>query len=442
VQHSRSIRERSSALNRATGALKGLQGRLDDCPQPERVVVDDIVQRWLDLVLGVASDVGTVIAREPVTSPYIVGAPVPSDRLVGREAVLDQIRAAWAKPGQRDSLVVYGHRRMGKTSVLRNIVALGGLGEATGLAYINLQTVDWSESLADLCHAIAFALWQAAPEGAEGPEAAAYQDHPVAALRQFMAQLDNPEQARRYILVLDEYELLDSALPGDAGSQFTTLLRGLSQQYPWLVVALVGLHDLKERSASVYHPIYAWRPVRVSFLDADGVADVLQVEDDAFPLAYSQDAIARIHELTGGQPFLVQLLDDSLVQRFNQRLRAELHPPPATISEEDVAAVVETQALYEHGAVYFRGIWEQAGAAPPGQQALLRTLAVHPQGLDAEHLQRATNLAQDAQAAALEGLRDHDVVIFQDGHYRFTVELMRRWVAADMMDRGPVDGVA
>jgi len=40
---------------------------------------------WLGLVLDVTPDVGTISAGDLVANPYIVGAPVPADRLVGRK---------------------------------------------------------------------------------------------------------------------------------------------------------------------------------------------------------------------------------------------------------------------------------------------------------------------------------------------------------------------
>jgi hypothetical protein len=437
VLHSRSPRERNSALNRVIGGLRALQQDAAACPQPERVVVGRIVWGWLDLALGVASDVGSIGTRLPVSSPYITGAPVPAERLVGREAVFDQLRAAWDKPGQRDSLVVYGHRRMGKTSVLRNLLAFCDFGAATGLAFLNLQTVDWSEPLADLCRAIAFTLWSASPGGRPEPDPRAFDQAPLDALRRFLAGWHAQTPSHRAILVLDEYELLDEQLPPADAARFIALLRGLTQQYPWLVVALVGLHVLKERSASFYQAIYAWRPVRVSFLDAGGVADLLQVDSDVFPLAYSPEVLAEIHRITGGQPFLVQLVGDGLVQGFNRRLREDLHPPAATLDLPDLEALVAGDALFEQGTVYFRGIWEQA--ATGGQQAVLRALAPHPEGLDEAALGAACGLtgpglAESALAAALGALIDHDVLAAGSGRYAFTVELMRRWVADGRMD--------
>lgn len=440
VQRSRSPRQRNSALNRASGTLNALSMRLSGCPPPEREIFEEIARQWLKAALDSATAVGTLEVREPVASPYVVGAPVPAARLVGREDLFAQIAAAWAKPGQRDSLIIYGHRRMGKSSIVRNLPHFCRLGDDTVLAVLNLQSVDWSDGLADLCYAIAFQLWTADPEATDEPRPDEYDAHPLPALRRLLDSLGRSDRQRRYVLVLDEYELLDQKLPPQAARDFIALLRGLTQQYPWLAMALVGLHTLQERSANYYEAIYTWRPIRVGLMDDDGVADVLQVEDDSFPLEYSPEAVARAHALTGGQPFLVQLLGDSLVQRFNEKLRQQLDPPPPTFSVEDVDAVTAAPRFYEQGDVYFTGIWAQADEDPPGQQALLKTLAEHAEGLDQAALCSASGLAPESCSAALDALQRHDVVVCADhGVCRYTVELMRRWVAARSTKRQAED---
>ena len=200
-----------------------------------------------------------------------------------------------------------------------------------------------------------------------------------------------------------------------------------------------GVYWLKgkyQRDLTEIQRAYHQEKAHAERLAADGVADVLQVEDEAFPLAYSPDALARIHRLIGGQPFLVQLLGNGLVQHFNRRLREEIPPPPATLSEEDVEAVLVSGELYDQGAVYFRGIWEQAGVEPAGQHALLRALAPHPEDLDEARLGRHTDLSSADLTAALQTLRDHDVLVAEGDRYRYTVELMRLWVAGGKMDSG------
>ncbi|MBK8898612.1 MAG: hypothetical protein IPN66_15720 [Candidatus Competibacteraceae bacterium] len=291
VLNTRSTRQRNSALNRASGKLHFFSVESVDCPTPERPQLEKIASQWLEIILASASTVGSLNVCETVASPYIVGAPVPAARLIGRYNILAQIEAAWTKPGQRDSLVIFGHRRMGKTSIARNVAHLCQLGDDTRLAFLNLQIVDWSEGLRDLCHAIAFALWQADPNGLAEPAPQDYEQHPLAALRRLLARLKQAAPPRRYILMVEE-------------------------------------------------------------------------------------------------------------SRF-----------------------------YLNGHVYFNGIWAQAGEAPPGQQTLLKLLAPHGDGLDQAILREQSGLDPAAFTDALDALERHDVVNCHNGRCRYSVELMRRWVA-------------
>jgi hypothetical protein len=410
--------------------LSSFSAQLHDCPTPERLLVEQITAQWLKIVLASASAVGTLEVREPVASPYIVGAPVPAERLAGRADIFAQIESMWSKPGQLDSLVIYGHRRTGKSSIVRNLRHFCTFTIDTSIAVLNLQTVDWSQGLSDLCYAIAFALWEAAPTYMDEPLPDLYERHPLATLRHLLAHLNQSQTPRRYILILDEYELLDAHLPAAMAEDFVTALRGFTQQYPWLVMALVGLHTLEERAASFYQAIFTWRPLKVGLMDADAVADVLQVQDDSFPLEYGLDAVRRSCDVTGGQPFLVQLLGDSLVQRFNRQLRQQLDPPSPTFTSADVDAVVADPQFYQQGNAYFRGIWAQAGEDPPGQHVLLQVLAPHAKGLDQTTLQQRSGLDPAPCSAALAALSRHDVIVCQEGMCRYSVELMRRWVAS------------
>ena len=118
------------------------------------------------------------------------------------------------------------------------------------------------------------------------------------------------------------------------------------------------------------------------------------------------------------------------MQRFNQQFKQQLEPPVPTFTAADVDAVVEDSRFYLNGHVYFNGIWAQAGEAPPGQQALLKILANHSEGLDRNAWRQTSNLDPAAFDAALEALNNHDVVTDENGICRYSVELMRRWVAA------------
>jgi hypothetical protein len=126
----------------------------------------------------------------------------------------------------------------------------------------------------------------------------------------------------------------------------------------------------------------------------------------------------------------VQLLGDSLVQRFNRQLRQQLDSPSPTFASADVDAVVADPQFYQQGDAYFRGIWAQAGEAPPGQHVLLQVLAPYDNGLAQTTLQQRSGLDPATCSAALAALSRHDVIVCQEGMCRYSVELMRRWVAS------------
>lgn len=452
VLESRSPLQRSTALNRATGILNTLKDGLEDCPTPERPILRAIAAAWLELALDQASAIGTVEVRERVASPYTVGAVVAPERLIGRQDIFARIQQIWDKPGRRDSLVIYGQRRIGKSSIVRNLAHFCRFSDETGLAVLNIQAVDWERGLVDLCFQIGFELWRALPSDLAEPQFEDFERRPLIALRGLLVALNREHPERRYILILDEYEELEHNLPPAIGGEFIRMLRGWTQNYPWLVAALVGLHTLQERSADYFAPIFSWRPIPVGLMDADAVADMLQVQDDEFPLSYSPAALAMVHRLTGGQPLLVQLIGDTLVEHFNRRLLDPGPPPDSMLEGDDLTRALHDNPQFEaDSAVYFQGIWRQSAHAPPGQHAILRALAPRA-GLagpffslrstppiltqaelyasaPAAELQAASGLDPDTFAPALDALKRHDIVVERDGYVSYTVELMRRWVA-------------
>jgi AAA+ ATPase superfamily predicted ATPase len=77
---------------------------------------------------------------ESVLNPYVVGDPISSNLLVSRPDIIRQLEKLWLTPGnQLQSVLLYGHRRTGKTSILLN--AAQSLGSQVKVAYVNLLRV-------------------------------------------------------------------------------------------------------------------------------------------------------------------------------------------------------------------------------------------------------------------------------------------------------------
>ena len=138
--------QKSAALNRAIGALNEL-GRYvqGEVLPPERVLLGRVVKHWQSIIAAEQGRLGEAALKEmaptarraagivertsaawerparPFDNPYIAGDPVYPPLMVGRKDVFDRIGEVWTAKKNPDSIILYGHRRMGKSTILRNL---------------------------------------------------------------------------------------------------------------------------------------------------------------------------------------------------------------------------------------------------------------------------------------------------------------------------------
>ena len=447
VRRSVSRANRSRALNRALGEINAVLREIEAIPQAERGLMEEIAIRWRDALLAVAAEVGEVLIARPVTNPYVVGDPVVGRGFVGREEILRRLEEYWAGSRVPPSVVLYGHRRMGKTSLLRNLP--GRLGASVHVAYVNLLLLgEASGGVGDVLLALAHGIGQALKRAGR-PAPPLDEDHlvshPYRTFERFLERVRDLLGEDRLIVGVDEFEQLEEWMEqGTLPRQFLAVLRGYIQMAPYLAFAFAGLHTLEEMTADYFEPFFASViPERVSFLKREEVFQVLsnppptkgrEGEEEEFPLDYEPEALERVWQLTAGQPYLVQLIGHRLVRRFNELTFERGRHPDPLFTERDVDTVVTDPAFYRLGRYYFTGVWGQAARGAPGQQAVLRALAPHPKGLPFGELVTATRLSPQTLEAALEVLKRHDVVEKEAARWRFTVELMRRWVVQEIVE--------
>lgn len=93
---------------------------------------------------------------------------------------------------------------------------------------------------------------------------------------------------------------------------------GIITTFPWFVMAFAGLYTLEERRCDYWSPLFgSVTGIKVGFLAPDAARRLITQPGPDFDLDYDEDAIAAIIALTGGQPFLIQLIGHALVMRFN-----------------------------------------------------------------------------------------------------------------------------
>jgi hypothetical protein len=396
-------------------------------PQAERSLIVNIAQTWQTALLQVAGEVGEIFITEPIRNPYIIGDPVVGERFVGREDVMRQLEELWVMGHQIQSVVLYGHRRMGKTSILKN--AANSLGSGVKLAYVNLLEVgDAPLGVGEVLIAMSDAVSRVV--NLRPPTDTEFLNLPLPTFRRYLENVIETINETSLIIALDEFEKIEDLIEiGKIPKDFLGYLRGLVQKSSKVAFTFAGLHTLEEMTADYFQPFFASViPIPVGFQERAATRQILANPNEDFPLDYMPEALDKIYDLTHGQPYLVQLVGFQLVRRYNDYVFQQGRTRDPVFTVEDVEAVISDPEFFQGGSYYFDGVWGQAMRGVAGQQAILRALAPHAQGLSVDDLVQATGSDNLTVQEALKTLKRHDVVEETEGNWRIIVELFRRWV--------------
>jgi hypothetical protein len=429
---------RSAALGRAVSALTELLGDVaQTCPYPEHPLVKDIAVQWRDVLALAAGQAGQVVITRPVENPFVVGNPVSGQAFVGREEIFQRLEELWGSAGNRQvaSVVLFGHRRMGKSSILQNLGA-HRFGARTLVAYFTMQRAPRLENTGQFLGYLALAIHDSATSAGirlTEPDLDTFRADGYLSFNTFLRQLKARLEGRRVILAIDEFESIEAQIAsGRLNAELLDFLRGVIHSEPWLILVLAGLHTLEEMTADYWNPLFASvTPLKVSFLSLGATAELLANPHPDFPLDFTQDTVRHIYEHVRGQPYLTQLVGHTLVRRYNQEVFERQRPRSPQFTPAEVDEIIASPEFYEQGSYYFTGVWSQAEkGGPPGQTTLLRALASTPASLGDVDLFHASGLDYITARAALETLIRHDVISRTEGVCDFTVPLLRQWVKA------------
>ncbi|MDJ0796626.1 MAG: AAA-like domain-containing protein [Calothrix sp. MO_167.B12] len=436
VQRSVSRATRAFALNHAQGVLTNIINRPETLPEAERGLIIEIAQNWQKALLQVAGEVGEISITQPVRNPYIIGDPVLGERFVGREDVMRQLEELWVMSEFLQSVVIYGHRRMGKTSILRN--AANSVGSGVQVAYINmLNAGNISQGVGEVLMAICDTISETA--NLPPPSDADLLNLPYRTFERYLKQIVETQlipSEQGLIIALDEFEKIEELIAAEKiPPDFMGYLRGLVQMYSQVAFAFAGLHTLEEMTADYFQPFFASViPIHVGFMERAATRQILanpvdigDIASEDFPLDCTPEALDQIYHLTHGQPYLVQLVGFQLVRRYNDQVFEMGHSRDPIFTVDDVEAVVNPE-FFKRGRYYFDGVWSQAAQDVAGQQEILRALAPHPQGLSLQELGEVTGINYEDAQDSLGTLERHDVVKENQGRWQIVVELFRRWV--------------
>ncbi len=392
-----------------------------------------LVTDWRQLLTSVGGGLARKEQVRPVSNPYVYGNPVLGRLFVGREDVMRHLQAEWGHDGQCSSVIIYGHRRMGKSSILQNLGVGDRFGDRTIIVDFNMQRVGHVKSTGELLLYLALKLRDVCvARGLKGVGELREDDFfrlsPYVTFDRFLFRLDRARQDHRFIITVDEFEIIEKQIKeGRLEAQLLEHWRGAFTTYHWFIMAFAGLHTLEEMRHDFWSPLFACvHAIEVDFLSREAAEQLITKPSPDFAMDYTPQAVGRIAALTGGQPYLIQLICHTLVLRFNKQVFEESQKRERCFTETDVEAVIETPEFKRESSAYFNGVWEQAEESRE-QTAILKALS--RRNLSFSSIVMETGLRQGMVEGGLDILRRRKVIRQRHGKYGYTVPLMCDWVA-------------
>jgi hypothetical protein len=369
----------------------------------------------------------------PIPNPYAAGKPLRADSrvFVGREDVFAFIRENLGATASENVLILVGERRMGKTSILRQLPSR--LGEMVVPIFIDGQAVGIEAGMSNLFYDIGLEVQRGLTErGIEValPSLDAFEARLSDAFeRDLLTQARMALGERTLLLLFDEFEELEARVRGgDLEPKVFPYLRHLMQHLDRVGFILAGTHRLEELTAdywSILFNVALYR--RVGLLDEVAARRLISQPVSDYGLMYDDLAVDKMLKVTAGHPYFLQLLCHTLVNVHN-RERVNY------VTVGDVNRALEE--MLGLGEAHLAFLWEKA---TPWERvtlaALARLVSAGEAGtagavasLLADHgaLPDPAQVTRALQRLAAQGL----LQATGEGRprYEFQVDLVRLWI--------------
>jgi tetratricopeptide (TPR) repeat protein len=322
---------------------------------------------------------------------------------------------------QDNAVVLYGQRRIGKTSILQHLAAWLSRRGPFRPVYFDLQDkAAWplDRVLQELARTVAYALGQPEPDLGSDPA--------TAFRRAWLpAVLDGLPEGCSLVLLFDEFDVLADPSAEQAAAAFFPYLRGLLDsdrgrlQFIFVIGRNVG--DLDTIALSLFKGTAARR---VSLLSREDTVNLVRLSESNGTLSWADEAVEQVWRLTCGHPFLTQQLCSHV---WEHAYDEEPNEPTAVL--EDVNRAVAGALEASRNALEW--LWD---GLPPAERVVASALAeagsdpITQDGLEQLLHESGVRVVIRELQNAPELLQDWDLLEPVDGGYRFRVELLRQWI--------------
>jgi tetratricopeptide (TPR) repeat protein/photosystem II stability/assembly factor-like uncharacterized protein len=356
-----------------------------------------------------------------LVNPYIAGAPVTETKMFfGREDVFDWIQNNLTGRYADHILVVHGQRRVGKTSVLKQLN--NRLPERYIPVFFDLQgrthtTLD--RFLWWLAREIVRVLKQDRSIDLPLPEKEAFIADPEYFESQFLSSLKPTLGDHILLLTFDEFDNLEESevreeLARPMIDYFRRLLNNPALNFIFSIGSSGRKLENMQASYTEFFKVALYK--KISFLTREQTHRLVSEPVEGI-LEYDRRAVEKIFEITFGHPYFTQLICHelfSLCQKTGQR----------RLSLQDVESILDD--VIERGTVNLKFTWDEASDLEKWSLAALANSERLDQHGLAEFLKKQkVRFANTDLNSALLHLVEKDVLT---SDYHFVIQLLKRWL--------------
>ena len=389
-----------------------------------------IAKSWYEIITNHIEKLAKEVElRQEINDPYILAIPLTQREEIfgGRDDTGNRIEQL-ILDRRRPPLLLYGQRRMGKTSLLYNLGKL--LPNTIIPMFVDLQGAPSSANnytgfLYNLARGM---ITSAKKEAVTLPPLTreTLKDDPFTCFDEWLDRVEEVLEQNTALLMLDEFEVLDSAITKGRFDEQDVLgmLRHLIQHRPRFKVMLAGSHTIEEYQRWASYLINV-QVVHISYLEEKSARKLIEHPIEDFMLRYDTDAVERVLKFTRCHPFLVQLLCSEIVAYKNEQ-----DPSVRRLATLDDVEAAVTEAL-NSGSFFFADI--QNNQVNAVGLDILRFMAARGEGEIVNKntiLQEVSGASESDFQKLLQRELIEKVKNEEEGDgYRFQVELIRRWFA-------------
>ncbi len=354
-------------------------------------------------------------------NPYIAGAPVTeASMFFGREDVFQWIENSIGGQFADHILVIHGQRRVGKTSVLKQLGNrlskrfIPVFFDLQGRTHTSLDHFLWW-----LAREIVRVLRQERGLELPPPDQKAFSADPEYFENQFLTGLRSVLGKDTLLLTFDEFDNLEESEVKEALARpLIDYLRRLMGTDGLNFIFSIGSSGRKlENMRASYTEFFKTALYKkISFLNEEQTHRLI-TGPVAGLLEYSPAAVDRIYRVTSGHPYFTQLVCHELFarcQRTEQR----------RIDTSDVEAILDD--VVERGTVNLKFVWDESSDIEKWSLAALAGMEKTDNRALANFLQKQHVRFSEADlTSGLLHLREKDVLTPEN---RFVIHLLRLWL--------------